>query len=126
MESDLLPLLEAVVDHRLHEMEIQWRPESAVCVVMASGGYPGAHERGKVISGLGAAGSMKDVMVFHAGTAFAEDKVVTNGGRVLGVTALGKDISEAIAHAYQAVEKIRWEGVHYRTDIGWKALGRTN
>jgi phosphoribosylamine--glycine ligase len=125
MVSDLLPVLEAVVDRRLHEVEIQWRPEPAVCVVMASGGYPGAHEKGKVINGLRAAGRMKDVMVFHAGTAFAEDKVVTNGGRVLGVTALGKDISDAIAHVYRAVEKIHWEGVHYRTDIGRKALGRT-
>lgn len=125
MESDLLPVLEAVVNRRLHETEIQWRPEPAVCVVMASGGYPGAHEKGKVISGLRVASRMKDVMVFHAGTAIVGDKVVTTGGRVLGVTALGKDIPDAIARAYHAVEKIRWDGVHYRTDIGRKALGRT-
>jgi phosphoribosylamine--glycine ligase len=126
MESDLFPILEAVVDRRLHEVEIRWRPEPAVCVVMASGGYPGAHEKGKVISGLRAAARLKDVVVFHAGTALAGEKVVTNGGRVLGVTALGKDIPDAIARAYRAVEKIRWEGVHYRTDIGRKALGRTS
>ncbi len=125
MESDLLPVLEAVVDRRLHETEIKWRPEPAVCVVMASGGYPGAHEKGKVINGLSAAARMKDVMVFHAGTAIIGDKVVTNGGRVLGATALGKDISDAIARAYHVVEKIRWDGVHYRTDIGRKAISRT-
>jgi phosphoribosylamine--glycine ligase len=125
MEDDLLPILEAVIDRRLHEVNIRWRPEPAVCVVMASGGYPGAHEKGKVITGLRAAARLKDVVVFHAGTALVGGKVVTNGGRVLGVTALGKDIAEAIARAYRGVEKIRWEGVHYRTDIGKKALGRT-
>lgn len=125
MESDLFPILEAVVDRRLHEVEIRWRPEPAVCVVMASGGYPGAHEKGMAISGLRAAARMKDVVIFHAGTAIAGGKVVTSGGRVLGVTALGSDIQDAIARAYRAVEKIRWDGVHYRTDIGRKALGRT-
>jgi len=126
MESDLLSILEAVVDRRLHEVEIRWRPDPAVCVVMASGGYPGAYERGKVITGLGTASRLKDVVVFHAGTALAGGKVVTNGGRVLGVTALGKDIADAIVRVYRAVEKIRWEGVHYRTDIGRKALARTS
>jgi phosphoribosylamine--glycine ligase len=126
MESDLFPILEAVVDRRLHEVEIRWRPEPAVCVVMVTGGYPGAHEKGTAISGLRAAARMKDVVVFHAGTAIAGGKVVTSGGRVLGVTALGSDISDAIARAYRAVEKIRWDGVHYRTDIGRKALGRTS
>jgi phosphoribosylamine--glycine ligase len=125
MESDLLPILQAVVDRRLHEVQIRWRPEPAVCVVMASGGYPGAHEKGKVISGLRAAARMKDVMVFHAGTAIAGDKIVSDGGRVLGVTALGADIPDATLHAYHAVEEILWEGVHYRTDIGRKALSRT-
>ena len=122
MESDLLPVMEAVLERRLHEIEIRWRPEPAVCVVMASGGYPGAHEKGRLISGLRAAARLKEVMVFHAGTAMVGDKTVTNGGRVLGVTALGKDIADAIARAYRAVEKIRWDGVHYRTDIGRKAL----
>jgi phosphoribosylamine--glycine ligase len=124
MESDLVPILEAVIDGRLHEVKIEWRPEPAVCVVMASGGYPGAYEKGKVISGLRAAARLKDVVVFHAGTALDGGKVVTSGGRVLGVTALGKDVPEAIDRAYRAVEKIRWDGVHYRTDIGRKALTR--
>jgi phosphoribosylamine--glycine ligase len=124
MESDLLPILDAVIDRRLHEVEIAWHAEPAVCVVMASGGYPGAYEKGKVISGLRAASRLKDVVVFHAGTSLAGGKVVTQGGRVLGVTALGKDIPEAIARAYRAVEKIHWDGVHYRTDIGKKALAR--
>jgi phosphoribosylamine--glycine ligase len=126
MDSDLLPILEAVIDRRLHEVEIRWRSEPAVCVVMASGGYPGSYEKGKVISGLGAASRLKDVEVFHAGTSLEAGKVVTNGGRVLGVTALGKDVPDAIARAYRAVEKIRWDGVHYRTDIGQKAVGRTS
>ena len=124
MESDLLPVLEAVVDQRLHEVEIRWRPEPAVCVVMAAGGYPGTHDTGKPIIGLGTTARLKDVMVFHAATALVEGKIVTNGGRVLGVTALGKDISNAIALAYRAVEKIHWDGAHYRTDIGRKAIER--
>jgi phosphoribosylamine---glycine ligase len=122
MESDLLTLIEAVVDGRLGTAEVRWRPEAAVCVVLAAGGYPGAHDTGKPISGLAAAGRLKDVMVFHAGTALKGGKVVTSGGRVLGVTALGTDIAAAVGRAYQAVDKIRWDGVQYRTDIGRKAL----
>ncbi len=125
MDGDLLTVMENVVDGRLRESEVHWRPEAAVCVVMAAGGYPGAHDTGKPISGLAAAARLKDVVVFHAGTALKAGKVVTNGGRVLGVTALGADIAAAIARAYQAVEKIRWDGVQYRTDIGRKALTAT-
>ncbi|MFB3818022.1 MAG: phosphoribosylamine--glycine ligase [Candidatus Methylomirabilales bacterium] len=125
LESDLLPLLEAAAEGRLRGLEAKWRPEPAVCVVMAAAGYPGAHDTGKPISGLGAAGRLKDVHVFHAGTALANGKVVTSGGRVLGVTALGADMPEAMSRAYRAVEKIRWDGLHYRTDIGKKALERT-
>jgi phosphoribosylamine---glycine ligase len=124
MGSDLLPILEAVVDRRLHEVEIRWRPEPAVCVVMAAGGYPGPHDTGRPISGLEAVARLEDVMVFHAATALVEGKYVTNGGRVLGVTALGGDISSAMTRAYQAVQKIHWDGVHYRTDIGRKAIER--
>jgi phosphoribosylamine--glycine ligase len=124
MESDLVPVLEAVVDQRLRDVEIRWRPEPAVCVVMAAGGYPGAHDTGKPITGLAAAASLKDVMVFHAGTARKDNTIVTNGGRVLGVTALGRDVPDAIDRVYRAVEKIHWDGVHYRTDIGRKALNR--
>ena len=124
MESDLVPVLDAVVDQRLRDVEIRWRTEPAVCVVMAAGGYPGAHDTGKPIAGLADAAALADVMVFHAGTARRDDTIVTNGGRVLGVTALGRDIPDAIQRAYRAVEKIRWDGVHYRTDIGRKALRR--
>jgi phosphoribosylamine--glycine ligase len=124
MDGDLLPALEAVVDQRLREVEIGWHPEPAVCVVMAAGGYPGAHDTGKPITGLSTAGRMKDVMVFHAGTALREGTIVTNGGRVLGVTALGKDIADAMDRAYRAVEKIHWDGAYYRTDIGRKAIER--
>lgn len=124
MESDLLPVLEAVTEQRLRDIEIRWRPEPAVCVVMTAGGYPGAHDTDKPITGLAAAARLKDVMVFHAGTARVDDTIVTRGGRVLGVTALGVDIRDAVSRAYRAVEKIHWDGVHYRTDIGRKAVER--
>jgi phosphoribosylamine--glycine ligase len=124
MESDLLPILEAVTESRLKDVEIRWRPEPAVCVVMTAGGYPGAHDTDKPITGLAAAARLKDVMVFHAGTARVDDTIVTRGGRVLGVTALGLDIRDAVSRAYRAVDKIHWDGVHYRTDIGRKAVER--
>ncbi len=124
MESDLVPILEALAEGRLHDVAIRWRPEAAVCVVMAAGGYPGPYDTGKVITGLRSAARLKDVMVFHAGTALVGGKIVTSGGRVLGVTAIGTDVSEAMRRAYRAVERIRWDGVHYRTDIGRKALTR--
>ena len=124
MASDLIPVLEAVIDERLHEATLEWRPEPAVCVVMASGGYPGNYEKGKVISGLDEAAGVPGVVIFHAGTTLRNGKVVTDGGRVLNVTGLGKDIPEAIANAYEGVKKIYWEGVHYRNDIGKKALDR--
>lgn len=125
MDGDLVPILEAVVAQRLREAEVRWRPQPAVCVVMAAGGYPGAHDTGKPIHGLETAAGLEDVMVFHAGTARLGDAVVTTGGRVLGVTALGKDVSDAIDRAYRAVEAIRWDGAYYRTDIGRKAVNRT-
>jgi len=124
MESDLLPILEAVTEQRLRDVEIRWRPKPAVCVVMTAGGYPGAHDTDRPITGLAAAARLKDVMVFHAGTARVDDTIVTRGGRVLGVTALGLDIRDAVSRAYRAVEKIHWDGVHYRTDIGRKAVER--
>jgi phosphoribosylamine--glycine ligase len=95
---------------------------ASVCVVMASKGYPGDYEKGKVIEGLKEVSRMEHVFIFHAGTAFADGKVVTNGGRVLGVTGLGTNISKAIERTYEAVKKISWDGVHYRKDIGQKAL----
>jgi phosphoribosylamine--glycine ligase len=124
LKSDLIPILEATIDGKLshHKMELEDR--SSVCVVVASGGYPGSYEKGKVISGLQEAARVRDAFVFHAGTAFKEGRVVTNGGRVLGVTALGSGIQEAIQRAYEAVAKISWEGAYYRKDIGHKALAR--
>ena len=124
MTSDLVPILEAVIAERLHEHTIAWRPEPAVCVVMASGGYPSAYEKGKVISGLDEAANVPRVVIFHAGTTLKNGKIVTDGGRVIDVTGIGTDIREAITTAYQGVKKIYWEGVHYRTDIGKKALDR--
>ncbi len=125
LESDLLPLLEAAAAGRLAGLAAKWRPDSAVCVVLAAAGYPGAHDTGKPIAGLAEAGRLQDVTVFHAGTALANGQPVTSGGRVLGVTALGADIRAAMERAYRAVDTIRWDGMHYRTDIGRKALERT-
>ncbi|RMF89507.1 MAG: phosphoribosylamine--glycine ligase [Nitrospinota bacterium] len=122
LEDDLIPALEATIDGTLDQIRLRWRKEAAVCVVMASQGYPGPYEKGKEIQGLEAVAEMEDVVVFHAGTALREGKVVTSGGRVLGVTALGETIAAAIERAYTAVKQIWWEGVHYRTDIGQKAL----
>jgi len=124
MKSDLVPVLEATIEGRLSKLKVQWDERPSVCVVMASGGYPGSYERGKVISGLEEAAQVPDAFVFHAGTAFQGGKVVTSGGRVLGVTAIGKGIREAIAKAYEVVGKISWEGAHFRKDIGQKAVKR--
>jgi phosphoribosylamine---glycine ligase len=124
MKSDLVPVLEATIDGNLAQQKIEWEDRASVCVVIASGGYPGPYEKGKVISGLQEAAKVRDTFVFHAGTTFKEGKVVTNGGRVLGVTALGSGIQEAIQRAYEAVAKISWEGAYYRKDIGQKALQR--
>ncbi len=121
MKSDIVPVLEAVIDGHIDRVEVEWDGRAAVCVVMASRGYPGAYEKGKIISGLEEAARVPDTYIFHAGTALKEGKIVTNGGRVLGVTALGNNIAEAISQAYKAVEKISWEGVYYRRDIGQKA-----
>jgi len=124
MKSDLVPVLEATIDGTLAQQKIEWEDRASVCVVIASGGYPGSYEKGKVISGLQEAAKVRDTFVFHAGTTLKEGKVVTNGGRVLGVTALGSGIQEAIQRAYEAVAKISWEGAYYRKDIGQKALQR--
>jgi len=122
MKGDIVPILEACIDGQLSRFEMEWDPRPAVCVVMASKGYPGDYEKGKKIEGLEEVSRMKDIFVFHAGTARKNGEVVTNGGRVLGVTGLGESIPEAIEWTYQAVRRIHWEGVHYRTDIGKKAL----
>lgn len=122
LETDVLPLLQATTDGTLDRIPIAWRRDAAVCVVMASQGYPEVYERGAPISGVEEASQLPGVIVFHAGTARRDGQLVTNGGRVLGVTALGTDIRYAIERAYEAVSHIAWKGVHYRTDIGRKAL----
>jgi len=122
LKTDLVEVLEAVINGKLDEVSLDWDQRPAVCVVMASGGYPGKYEKGKVITGLDEAGALEDVTVFHAGTAFDGDRIVTAGGRVLGVTALGDDLAAAKKRAYEAVSKIQFEGAHYRTDISDKAF----
>ncbi len=123
LESDLVDVLEATIEGRLDEITpMRWDPRSAVCVVMASEGYPGSYERGRAIRGLKEAAKLPDVKVFHAGTRTQEGQTVTEGGRVLGVTALGNTISAAKLQAYTAVKCIRWEGAWCRKDISDKAL----
>jgi phosphoribosylamine--glycine ligase len=122
-EGDLLDVMEKTSEARLAEAELLWSDEPSVCVVMASGGYPGSYEKGFEISGLEDA-AQEGAVVFHAGTSFKDGKVVNTGGRVLGVTARGKSISEAIAKAYNAVDKISWNGCFCRRDIGHRALAR--
>jgi phosphoribosylamine--glycine ligase len=124
LKSDLLQVCLAVCDGTLDDVFLQWDPRPAVCVVMASGGYPGDYEKGKVIQGLTEAGSLEDVMVFHAGTESRDGQVVTSGGRVLGVTALGADVAQAKARAYEAVGRIHFDGAYYRRDIADKAIHR--
>ena len=122
LESDLLEALEASADGRLSKIELRWRPGAAVCVVMAAEGYPGAVAKGRPIRGLEEAARMPDTKVFHAGTDQADGGTVTNGGRVLGVTAWGADLAKARERAYAAVAKIQFDGAQFRRDIGAKAL----
>jgi phosphoribosylamine--glycine ligase len=123
LKSDLVDLLDAAVDQRLNEIEPpEWHSQASVCVVMASEGYPGKYESGRAIRGLDDAAHVPDVKVFHAGTALAGEQVVTSGGRVLGVTALGSSLPAAKLQAYTAVKKIRWDGAWCRKDISDKAL----
>jgi phosphoribosylamine---glycine ligase len=122
LENDLVELLDASASGTLSRMELKWSPMASVCVVMASGGYPGSYAKGKLIAGLDEAAKLPNTKVFHAGTARAGDKIVTSGGRVLGVTSWGKDLKSAQAAAYAAVEKICFEGLQFRRDIGAKAM----
>jgi phosphoribosylamine--glycine ligase len=123
LKTDLVDVLEATVDGRLEQLgPLEWDPRPAVCVVMASEGYPGDYKKGLPIRGLDAAAKVPDVKVFHAGTQLADDQVVTAGGRVLGVTALGDSIAKAKLQAYTAVKEIRWEGAWCRKDISDKAF----
>jgi len=118
LQGDLLDLLEACLDGTLPSIQPTWDERAAVCVVLASGGYPGAYEKGREISGVDAANSLADVVVFHAGTKKSDDRLVTNGGRVLGVTALGTDLTAARETAYQAAERVAFDQKQFRTDIG--------
>jgi phosphoribosylamine--glycine ligase len=123
LKSDLFDLIYATAKGKLAEQTLEWRDEAAVCVVLASGGYPGAYEKGKIISGLDLAEARKDTVVFHAGAKInRQGQVATDGGRVLGVASLGSDIAAAIKNAYRAVGDISFEGMHFRSDIGKKAL----
>jgi phosphoribosylamine--glycine ligase len=122
LKGDFLEVLLAVCEGRLDGICLEWDPRPAVCVVIASGGYPDAYEKGKVITGLDEAGSVPDVTVFHAGTAAVDGSIVTAGGRVLGVTALGDSIAQAQARAYEAVDMIRFEGAYCRRDIAYRAI----
>jgi phosphoribosylamine--glycine ligase len=122
LKSDLLEVCLAVCEGRLDEVTLEWDRRPAVCVVMASGGYPNDYEKGKTITGLDEAEQLEDVVVFHAGTAIKDGDIVTNGGRVLGVTALGQQIAEAKARAYEAVDKIKFHGAYWRSDIADKAI----
>ncbi len=122
LKTDLVTIMQAVIDERLAEIPIEWDSRPAVCVVMASGGYPDAYEKGFPIMGLQEAAQMPDTVVFHAGTALRNGQVVNDGGRVLGITARGASIADAARRAYQAVDKIYWQGMHFRRDIGYRAI----
>ena len=122
LESDLLPLLEAAIDGKLATIQCEWSNEPAVCVVLAADGYPGSYGKGKEIHGLEKLKTWQKGFVFHAGTVKDNGRWLTSGGRVLGVTARGLNIAEAVNEVYRAVHEISWEGLHYRNDIAQRAL----
>jgi phosphoribosylamine--glycine ligase len=122
LQSDLLEVMLAVAEGRLDQVELKWDPRPAVCVVATSKGYPGAYPTGLPITGLDKADALADVKVFHGGTALQEGRVVSEGGRVLGVTALGDTVAAAQRRAYEAMSFIHFDGMHYRRDIGWQAM----
>jgi len=122
LKSDLIPLLEATIDGTLDQVKPEWYDDPAVCVVLTANGYPGSYDKGKEIHGLDQLMNWSDGFVFHAGTAKEQDRWLTTGGRVLGVTARGKNIASAVETVYRAVGKIFWDGMHYRKDIAQRAL----
>lgn len=124
LKDDILMLMKAAVDGQLWTMSTRWTDESALCVVMASSGYPGAYKKGTPIGNLDQAAADRDTEIFHAGTAWADDHLVANGGRVLGVTALGCSVRQAQQRAYRAVDMIDWDDGFCRWDIGWRAIAR--
>jgi len=123
LQSDLVEMMEACIDGGLAGHEIRWDPRAAVCVVLAAGGYPGPVEKGRVIRGLETTRDWRNGMVFHGGTERRDGDIVTSGGRVLGVTALGDTVRDAVSEVYGMVDRIGWDGMHYRRDIGHRALG---
>ncbi len=126
LESDLFDVLKATAEGKLKDVQVSWKDDTAVCVVISSKGYPGTYEKGKEIIGLDELKGKRGTMIFHSGTSLNKGKIVTSGGRVLGVTSLGKDIQTARQNAYKAIEKIHFEGMHFRTDIADKAIKRSN
>jgi len=126
LKTDLIDIFNAVIEDRLHEINIEWEDNAAVCVVVASGGYPGKYQKGKVISGLERLEKMENTIAFHAGTKFQDDQVITSGGRVLGITAWDETISKAKEKAYKAVKEIYFEDMYYRKDIADKAIKEKN
>jgi phosphoribosylamine--glycine ligase len=122
LDSDLLDILNTCAKERLSDITVSWKEDTSVCVIGSSEGYPGSYKKGHIISGLDIIRTMDNVVVFHAGTTIENNHIVTSGGRVLGVTATGKDIKAAIERAYQGIENISWSGMYYRKDIGFKAL----
>jgi len=125
LKSDLVDIVEGCINGNLKDVRVDWHNDAAICVVMASGGYPGKYEKGKRIYGLEEIGKLKNIYVFHAGTSLLNNEVVTSGGRVLGITAMGKDIEDAIKRVYNAIPLVKFEGAQYRKDIGAKALRRS-
>ncbi|HBQ64944.1 MAG TPA: phosphoribosylamine--glycine ligase, partial [Clostridiales bacterium] len=118
LKTDLLQIFDAVIDGRLDQISIEWEDNAAVCIIAASGGYPGVYATGYAMEGLKEASKMKDINLFHAGTQIKDGRYVTAGGRVLGVTATGPDLSEAVKKAYAAIDRIRFKDMYFRKDIG--------
>jgi len=124
LRNDLVELMLATLQGELHQQRLEWEQKAAACVVLASQGYPAAYEVGKEITGLAAAENLSDLLVFHAGTKFKDGRWQTAGGRVLNLVGLGDDLGAALRVAYQGAELVKFEGVHFRSDIGWRELAR--
>ena len=124
LKTDFVDIILATIEGNLDKLLVEWDSKPTVCVAMTSKGYPGNYENGKEITGIKEAENLGDVVVFHAGTAIKDGKLVTNGGRVFGVTATGKNLKEAVDKAYKAVSLIKFEGAHYRKDIAKRAFNR--
>lgn len=122
LKTDLFDILEASINGQLNSINIEWQNAAACCIALASGGYPGKYEKGKKITGIADAEMLIDIIIFHAGTLIQNGSTITNGGRVLGITATGLNLKEALDKAYAAAKLINFEGVHYRTDIGWQSI----